>query len=151
MAIPLTLRASIWPIDILREVHIPVSVDAVDISMAQFPPASWLPENIRLLTHDVYQPFPDHMHGTYDLVNVQNWLCIWKTETSGGLIRNLLDLLSKYLQRARLGYINSMLVQSEILLLTLRYAVVQNPVVMYSGANGIRPLTGSWLLLASRP
>ncbi|KAI4189678.1 MAG: hypothetical protein L6R41_001287 [Letrouitia leprolyta] len=83
----------IWPIDVSRELRIPISVDAVDISMAQCPPPSWLPKNVRLVTHDVYQPFPSEMHGTYDMVHVQNWLCIWRTETSKTLIRNLLDLL----------------------------------------------------------
>ncbi|KAL8833984.1 MAG: hypothetical protein Q9170_003986 [Blastenia crenularia] len=86
----------IWPIDLVRELNFPISVDAIDISMAQCPPPSWLPENIRLLTHDVNQPFPSDMHGTYDLVHVQNWLCIWRTETSQALIQNLLDLLSRF-------------------------------------------------------
>ncbi|KAL8945212.1 MAG: hypothetical protein Q9211_000262 [Gyalolechia sp. 1 TL-2023] len=82
-----------WNWDLLQG---PVTVDAIDVSMAQCPPTSWLPENIRLVTHDVYRPFPSHMQGTYDLVHVQNWLCIWKTENSQDLIRNLLDLLSAY-------------------------------------------------------
>ncbi|KAL9022346.1 MAG: hypothetical protein Q9185_000461 [Variospora sp. 1 TL-2023] len=83
----------IWPIDIVGELQYPVTVDAIDISMAQCPPPSWLPQNIRLITHDVYQPFPIHMQGVYDLVHVQNWLCIWRNETSETLIRNLLSLL----------------------------------------------------------
>lgn len=73
-----------------------MSVDAIDVSMAQCPPRSWLPKSINLIRHDVYQPFPDHMLGIYDLVHVQNWLCIWRDETSEGLIRNLLALLSEY-------------------------------------------------------
>ncbi|KAL8901480.1 MAG: hypothetical protein Q9207_005178 [Kuettlingeria erythrocarpa] len=83
----------IWPIDIVRELQFPVTVDAIDISLAQCPPPSWLPENINLIAHDVHQPFPVQMQGKYDLVHVQNWLCIWRTESSGELIRNLLSLL----------------------------------------------------------
>ncbi|KAL8759410.1 MAG: hypothetical protein Q9199_000779 [Rusavskia elegans] len=33
------------------------------------------------------------MLGTYDFVNVQNWLCIWREEKSQTLIHNLLSLL----------------------------------------------------------
>ncbi|KAL8776864.1 MAG: hypothetical protein Q9194_002893 [Teloschistes cf. exilis] len=85
--------ASIWAIDVVRDLDFPVTVDAIDISMAQCPPKSWLPDNIRLMTHDVHQPFPSSLLGTYDFVNVQNWLCIWREEKSDTLIRNLLGLL----------------------------------------------------------
>ncbi|KAL9013392.1 MAG: hypothetical protein Q9173_001908 [Seirophora scorigena] len=87
---------SIWPIDIGSELQLPVTVDAIDVSMAQCPPPSWLPKNISLITHDVYEPFPLHMQGVYDLVHVQNWLCIWRDETAEKLISNLLSLLSKF-------------------------------------------------------
>ncbi|KAL8800723.1 MAG: hypothetical protein Q9182_004966 [Xanthomendoza sp. 2 TL-2023] len=83
----------IWAIDVVRDLDFPVTVDAIDISMAQCPPKSWLPDNIRLMTHDVHQPFPSSLLGTYDFVNVQNWLCIWREERSQLLIRNLLGLL----------------------------------------------------------
>ncbi|KAL8989549.1 MAG: hypothetical protein Q9177_001585 [Variospora cf. flavescens] len=69
--------------------------------MAQCPPTSWLPQNIRLITHDVYQPSPIHMQGVYDLVHVQNWLCIWRNETSEKLIRNLLSLLSRFPEKKK--------------------------------------------------
>lgn len=85
-----------WPIELLHELPFPVSIDAIDISLAQFPPQSWLPANIKPIAHDVYQPFPDHMRGIYDLVHVQNWLCIWRDETSGALITNLTELLSMH-------------------------------------------------------
>ncbi|KAL8965501.1 MAG: hypothetical protein Q9183_003819, partial [Haloplaca sp. 2 TL-2023] len=85
--------SSIWAIDVVQSLKFPVTVDAIDISMAQCPPKSWLPNGIRLITHDVNQAFPSSMLGTYDFVNVQNWLCIWREETSEILIRNLLGLL----------------------------------------------------------
>lgn len=37
------------------------------------------------------------MLGTYDFVNVQNWLCVCKEEKSETLIHNLLGLLSECL------------------------------------------------------
>lgn len=83
-----------WPIDLLQELSLSASIDAIDISLAQCPPRPWLPDNINLIAHDVYQPFPTHMMGIYDLVHVQNWLCIWRDETSEILIKNLTALLS---------------------------------------------------------
>ncbi|KAL8671558.1 MAG: hypothetical protein Q9168_003943 [Polycauliona sp. 1 TL-2023] len=56
----------IWAIDVVRDLDFPVTVDAIDISLAQCPPKSWLPDNIRLMTHDVNQPFPSSLLGTYD-------------------------------------------------------------------------------------
>lgn len=87
-----------WAIDLLHELPFSVSVDAIDISLAQCPPEPWLPDNVTLIAHDVYQPFPNHMLGIYDLVHVQNWLCIWRNETSDSLITNLTALLSTSFQ-----------------------------------------------------
>lgn len=81
----------------ITDLKFPVTVDAIDISMAQCPPKSWLTKNIRLIAHDVQQPFPRSMLGTYDFVNVHNWLCFGKEEKSETLIRNLLGLLSECL------------------------------------------------------
>ena len=88
-------NGSMWAIDLLHELSHPVSIQAIDISLAQCPPRPWLPKQISLLAHDVYQPFPSHMLGSFDLVHVQNWLCIWRDETSDSLISNLISLLSK--------------------------------------------------------
>ena len=83
-----------WPIELAQEVPFDVSIDAIDISLAQFPPKLWLPENITLISHNVYHPFPTHKRGTYDLLPVQNRLCIWRDEMSDTLIKNLSALLS---------------------------------------------------------
>ncbi|KJZ79979.1 hypothetical protein HIM_00693 [Hirsutella minnesotensis 3608] len=40
-----------------------------DISAAQFPKPSSLPGNVRLHTHDIRQPFPQEMQGSFDLVH----------------------------------------------------------------------------------
>ena len=72
------------------------TIDAIDISLAQAPPHDWLPKNIRLIAHDVYKPFLEAMRGAYDVLHIQNWLCIWRDETSASLIQNLVDLLSTF-------------------------------------------------------
>lgn len=96
-------RGSMWPIDLLHELPFSVSVDAIDISLAQCPPKPWLPKSLTLISHDVYQPFPSHMLGIYDLVHVQNWLCIWRDETSETLITNLTALLSTSFRGTQCG------------------------------------------------
>ncbi|KAL9005108.1 MAG: hypothetical protein Q9188_002096 [Gyalolechia gomerana] len=83
----------IWPIDLLQELPFAFSVDAIDVSLEQCPTRSWLPNNINLIIHDAYQPSPEHMIGKYDLVHVQNFLCVWRAEKSKDLVRNLLALL----------------------------------------------------------
>ena len=87
---------SMWSLDLSHELAISVHIDAIDNTLAQCPPRSWLPSDITLVEHDVHSPFPSHMHGVYDLVHVQNWLCIWRDETSDALIKNLISLLSQY-------------------------------------------------------
>ena len=85
---------SIWPIDVLNEIPFPVEIDAIDISDAQFPPRGWVPENINFIKHDAFLPFPEHMVAKYDLLHVQNFLCIWRDNKSEVLLRNLVSLLS---------------------------------------------------------
>ena len=88
------VQFSIWPIELLSELPFSVHIDAIDVSPAQFPPPGWLPENIHVIVHDVFQPFPEHMIGQYDLVHVQNFLCIWRSNKSEMLLQNLVSLLS---------------------------------------------------------
>ena len=88
------MQSSIWPIELLSELPFKVHIDAIDVSSAQFPPPEWLPESIRIIEHDVFQPFPEHMVGKYDLVHVQNFLCIWRSDKSKALLQNLVSLLS---------------------------------------------------------
>lgn len=89
------MEYSIWPIDLLNDLPFSLQIDAIDISTEQFPPREWLPEGMAAIAHDVYNPFPEHMVGKYDLVHIQNWLCVWRDETSDRLLQNLFSLLSK--------------------------------------------------------
>lgn len=86
---------SIWPVELLSDISSTYCFDAIDISSAQFPPGRWVPRNINLLEHDVFKPFPEHMIGRYDLVHVQNFLCIWRPGKSEALLQNLTSLLSE--------------------------------------------------------
>ncbi|KAI0479448.1 hypothetical protein GGR56DRAFT_635069 [Xylariaceae sp. FL0804] len=45
--------------------------DGFDISPALFPPQDTLPAGVTLSLLDLKQPFPEHMHGKYDLVHLR--------------------------------------------------------------------------------
>ena len=100
------LQCSIWAIELLSELPFYVHIDAIDVSSAQFPPPGWLPESIHVIVHDAFEPFPDYMLGKYDLVHVQNFLCIWRSDKSEVLLQNLVSLLSK--SRPRLPIISKL-------------------------------------------
>ena len=85
---------SIWPIELSRELPT-ASIDAVDLSLAQCPPKTWLPKNIALIRHDIFLPFPESMVGKYDVVHIQLFACIVKQDDPAPLVKNLMSLLSK--------------------------------------------------------
>ena len=80
----------------LAEQYPGISIDGFDNALGQGPPASWLSRNVNVILHDVYEPFPSEFIGTYDVVRIQNWLCIWRDATSARLLENIVSLLSKY-------------------------------------------------------
>lgn len=69
-------------------------MDGFDISHAQFPPKEWLPSNVHLYTHDVFEPFPAEFHQAYDVVHVRFFMTLVNNESLGPLIRTLMTLLS---------------------------------------------------------
>ena len=83
--------------DLYNEMAPSVQIDAIDISLAQCPPRDWLPPNIRTVQRDIYAPVPESMQGVYDLIHVQNWLCIFRDETAEALLGNLGKMLSRWL------------------------------------------------------
>ena len=42
-----------------------------DVSPQQIPPAKATPSNMRLVLHDITEPFPSKFQGRFDLVNVR--------------------------------------------------------------------------------
>lgn len=89
------IKASIWSTELAQKLPATVTIDAIDISGQQYPPRDWVPENVNLVVHDMYKPLPESMIGTYDLVRMQNWLCIWRDDTGDVLLENLVRLLSE--------------------------------------------------------
>jgi len=90
----------IWSTELAQKLPPSVTIDALDISNQQYPPRDWVPKNVNLVVHDIYQPLPANMIGQYDLVRMQNWLCIWRDDTAELLVGNLIKMLKPggYLQ-----------------------------------------------------
>ncbi|KAI1290983.1 hypothetical protein F5Y03DRAFT_388651 [Xylaria venustula] len=55
----------------LHQVYNDAIMDGFDISSDLFPPQDTLPSTITLSVLDIKQPFPEHIHGRYDLVHVR--------------------------------------------------------------------------------
>jgi hypothetical protein len=71
------------------------SVDAVDISDEQFPPAVFQPPNASFRTHDILEPFPAELLGQFDAVHMQFMLYMVNDDVADKLIANVLTLLSQ--------------------------------------------------------
>ena len=71
------------------------TIDAIDISDAQFPPPPFRPQNTRFRIHDCFEPFAAEDMGQFDVVNIKFMLCIVNDDVAAKLLQNVLTLLSK--------------------------------------------------------
>jgi len=83
----------LWPIELSKKLPPSVSIDAIDISFEQCPPESWLPKNMNLVRQDMYKTLPSALVGKYDVIRIQNWLCIWRDATSKPFVSNVVKML----------------------------------------------------------
>lgn len=60
-----------------------------------FPPAQWLPKSVKLHTQDIFDAFPEHLLGQYDVVHLRLFLTLSKAQIRP-LLRNVVKLLSMY-------------------------------------------------------
>ncbi|KAI1123867.1 hypothetical protein F5Y10DRAFT_43565 [Nemania abortiva] len=89
------------------------TLEGYDISSDLFPPPSSLLPNISLGKLDLKQPFPEHMHGKYDLVHVRMLILAMLPEDWEPVVRNLTTLLKPggYLQWEECEHVNAEWVQ----------------------------------------
>jgi hypothetical protein len=90
---PLTLHR-IWVGEVAASLP-KARFDAVDISAAQYPPASFRAPNANFWTHNCFEPFADEYLGQFDIVNARFWLCIVNDDVADKLLANFITLLSK--------------------------------------------------------
>lgn len=74
----------------------PVRLYACDLSSAQFPPREVTdPLGITLFEHNVTEPFPPALHGTFDVVNMRLLVMSLSAQGWAKALANLRELLSK--------------------------------------------------------
>ncbi|MCJ1377203.1 hypothetical protein MMC17_000295 [Xylographa soralifera] len=82
----------IWSIELAQQ-YPEIQFDCYDVTDKQFPSKDLLLKNISLQVHNAFEDFPEHLHGTYDVVHVQMFLTIVKDDDPEPLIRNFMNLL----------------------------------------------------------
>ncbi|MCJ1377998.1 hypothetical protein MMC17_001094 [Xylographa soralifera] len=90
-----------WPIEVSKTLPPSTQLDGFDISGDRFPPAEWLPTNVRLSTADAFAPVPVHLVGKYDVVHLRMMVIVVKGQDDlETLMKNLVLLLKPggYLQ-----------------------------------------------------
>lgn len=81
-----------WLLDVARE-HPSAQCDGFDISLAQAPPAAWLPPNVSLHKWDFYEKPPDEARGKYDVVHIRLVILVIGNGDLVPVLRNLALLL----------------------------------------------------------
>ncbi|KAI1148034.1 hypothetical protein F4825DRAFT_435267 [Nemania diffusa] len=85
------------------------TLEGYDISSDLYPPPAALPQNLTLGELDLKQPFPENMHGKYDLVHVRMLILAMLPEDWEPVVRNLTTLLKPggYLQWEECEHVNA--------------------------------------------
>lgn len=84
-------QTAIWPITVADD-FTSGEVHGFDISEKFFPPSTWLPSNVELHVHDIYEPFPESFVGQFDVVHLRLFLSLSATKVSS-IICNIFTLL----------------------------------------------------------
>lgn len=91
----------------LQPTYPDAKLEGFDISSTLFP--SSLPDNVTLSEQDIKQPFPEHMHGKYDLVHVRMLVAAMLPGDWEPVVRNLTGLLKPggYLQWEECDFVST--------------------------------------------
>ncbi|KAI1371658.1 S-adenosyl-L-methionine-dependent methyltransferase [Hypoxylon crocopeplum] len=77
----------------LHQTYPSAVLDGFDISSTLYPPPESLPPNVTLAIRDVKQPFPEEMHGKYDVVHLRLLVTAMLPEEWEPTVRNVSTLL----------------------------------------------------------
>ncbi|MCJ1427309.1 hypothetical protein MMC29_005212 [Sticta canariensis] len=83
----------IWALELANELSSSARIDGFDISPGQFTPQAWCGNNVHLLTHDAFKPFPTEYLGQYDIVHIRFFCQVANDEDAEPLLKNLITLL----------------------------------------------------------
>jgi SAM-dependent methyltransferase len=83
----------VWLLEIAPKLPPSSRLDGFDISTAKFRPKDKLPANVKLQCGDARSPFPEELHGQYDVVHVRLVVLALKADEWAKVAANLLPLL----------------------------------------------------------
>ena len=84
-----------WLLEVSRS-HPTATCDGFDISLAQTPPAIWLPKNVSFSQWNMFEPPPADLANTYDIVHVRLVNVVIANKDPVSTIRNLAALLKPH-------------------------------------------------------
>ncbi|KAF2238508.1 S-adenosyl-L-methionine-dependent methyltransferase [Viridothelium virens] len=85
--------SGIWLLELAEELPATSMLEGFDISSQQYPPPEWWANNVRLMEHDAFRPFPEQYIGAYDVVNVRFLLTLIRGPEAVPFLKNLVTLL----------------------------------------------------------
>jgi trans-aconitate methyltransferase len=68
-------------------------LEGFDISSALYPPQCSIPPNVSLAVLNMKQPYPEEVHGKYDLVHARTLIAAMLSDEWEPVVRNLVRLL----------------------------------------------------------
>jgi hypothetical protein len=97
----LATGTAIWPIEVAtffarNHPDIKVKIYGFDISLAQFPVAKNIPQNVILKQHDVTEQFKEGDHEKYDFIHVRALATVLGDDQWKEVLGNLEQCLSKF-------------------------------------------------------
>ncbi|KAL8849391.1 MAG: hypothetical protein Q9221_005629 [Calogaya cf. arnoldii] len=92
-------RTGVWLLEVAQQ-YPNVQCQGLDISIAQAPPAKWLPSNVSFTIWDVLQAPPSHLHAKFDIIHIRLLRLVLGDESSLSIIKHIAMLLKPngYLQ-----------------------------------------------------
>ncbi|KXG52192.1 uncharacterized protein PGRI_084760 [Penicillium griseofulvum] len=96
---------AIWLLDVAKSIPT-ATLDGYDIDLSNTPPAHWLPKSLTLHKWDLFDPVPEHLVGTYDIVHLRLLILVVENSDPVPVIRNAARLLKPggYIQWDDLNY-----------------------------------------------
>ncbi|CAH0002141.1 unnamed protein product [Clonostachys byssicola] len=83
----------VWLRDLARQLPSSARLDGYDYDTSKFPAEDTVPSNIKFHFADALQPFPDHLHGTYDVVHIRLMMYSFRRDELQLATKHVRDLL----------------------------------------------------------
>ncbi|KAJ5371869.1 hypothetical protein N7517_003875 [Penicillium concentricum] len=96
---------AIWLLDVAHSLPT-ATLDGYDIDLSNTPPTQWLPKRLILHEWNLFDPVPEHLVGTYDIVHLRLLILVVQNSDPVPIIQNVARLLKPggYIQWDDLNY-----------------------------------------------